>query len=65
MFDFSLKTKVKFGQGVRKYIINALKMENWRHIGIVYDHNLIQNKVIAELLDSIIEASSTSIKTNL
>ncbi len=62
MFDFSLKTKVTFGQGVRKYIIDTLKMENWRHVGVVYDHNLIHNKVMAELLDSIDNAATTLIK---
>lgn len=60
MFDFSLNTKVKFGQGARKFIVDALKIENWEHIGIVYDHNLIHNQDIAALLDSI-EKSATSV----
>lgn len=60
MFDFSLNTKVKFGKGARKFIVDALKIENWEHIGIVYDHNLIHNQDIAALLDSI-EKSATSV----
>ena len=50
MFDFSLKTKVKFGCGVRKYILDTLKAENWDHVCIVYDHNLIKNQDVVALI---------------
>lgn len=53
MFDFSLKTKVKFGCGVRKYILDILKDENWNHVGLVYDHNLINNQSIITLIKSL------------
>jgi len=53
MFDFSLKTKVKFGCGVRKNIPDILKVENWNHVGLVYDHNLIQNQDVEALIHSL------------
>ena len=56
MFDFSLKTKVKFGCGVRRCIIDILKAENWNHVGLVYDHNLIQNQDIDALIHSLDKA---------
>ena len=62
MFDFSLKTKVKFGCGVRKNILDIMKAENWNNVGLVYDHNLIQNKDIVELLDSLEKAVTRLIK---
>ncbi|MDZ4163735.1 MAG: iron-containing alcohol dehydrogenase [Smithellaceae bacterium] len=62
MFDFSLKTKVKFGQGVRKFIPDTLSSENWHHIGVVYDHNLIHNQDMVALIDSIDEAAAHLVK---
>lgn len=62
MFDFSLKTRVKFGCGVRKSIIDILSAEKWNHVGIVYDHNIIHNQEITELLVSIDRTSAKSIK---
>ena len=56
MFDFSLKSKVKFGCGVRRHILDILKAENWNHVGLVYDHNLIQNQDIGELIHSLDKA---------
>ena len=53
MFDFSIKTKVKFGCGVRKFILDILKAENWNHVGLVCDHNLIQSQDIGALIDSL------------
>ncbi|MCX5829760.1 MAG: iron-containing alcohol dehydrogenase [Deltaproteobacteria bacterium] len=53
IFDFSLKTKVKFGCGVSKYILNILKAESWNHVGLVYDHNLIQNQDVDSLIHSL------------
>ena len=57
MFDFSLKTKVKFGCGVRRYILDILKAEKWDHVGLVYDHNLIQNQDIDALIHSLDKAA--------
>jgi len=57
MFDFSLKTKVKFGCGVRKYILDILKAEDWNHVGLVCDHNLIQNHNIDALIHSLENAA--------
>jgi len=57
MFDFSLKTKVKFGCGVRKYILDILKSENWHNVGLIYDHNLIQNQDIDALIHSLDKAT--------
>ena len=57
MFDFSIKTKVKFGCGVRKNILDTLKAENWNHVGLVYDHNLIQNQDIDTLIYSLDKAA--------
>jgi alcohol dehydrogenase class IV len=62
MFDFSLNTKVKFGKGVRKFIVDANQAEKWDHIGIVYDHNLIHNQDIAALLDSIEKSATLVVK---
>jgi len=57
MFDFSLKTRVRFGCGVRKFILDILKVENWNHVGLVYDHKLIQNQDIDTLIHSIDKAT--------
>lgn len=62
MFDFSLKTKVKFGCGVRKFILDILKAENWDHVCIVYDHNLIQNQDVVTIINSIESAATRLIK---
>jgi alcohol dehydrogenase class IV len=62
MFDFSLRTKVKFGCGVRKNILDILKTENWNHVGLVYDHNLIQNENIIALIHSLENAVAQLIK---
>jgi alcohol dehydrogenase class IV len=56
MFDFSLMTKVKFGCGVRAFILDILKVENWHHVGLIYDHNLIHNQNIDELIHSLDKA---------
>ncbi len=57
MFDFSLKTKVKFGCGARRHILDILKAENWNHVGLVYDHNLIHNQDIDVLIRSLDKAA--------
>lgn len=62
MFNFSLKTKLKFGCGARKYILDILKDENWNYVGLVYDHNLIQNQAIVELIHSLENAVVRLIK---
>lgn len=62
MFDFSLRTRVKFGCGVRKYILDILKAENWNHIGLVFDHNLIQNQDIVALIHSLERVATRMIK---
>lgn len=62
MFDFSLKTKVKFGCGVRGYIPDILKAESWHHVGLVYDHNLIHNQDIAAFINSLENAATRLIK---
>lgn len=62
MFTFSLKTKVKFGQGSCKDITETLKSENWENIGVVYDHNLLENRDVLELLDLIENTSSKLVK---
>lgn len=62
MFDFSLKTKVKFGCGVRKFILDILKTEKWNHVGLVCDHNLMQNHDIVALIYSLENAVVRLIK---
>ncbi|MHB8108781.1 MAG: iron-containing alcohol dehydrogenase family protein [Syntrophorhabdaceae bacterium] len=62
MFEFSLKTKVKFGCGVRTLLLDVLKAEKWDRVGIVYDHNLIHNQDVVGLLDSLRTSAAMLIK---
>jgi len=63
MFDFSLRTKVNFGCGARKNILDILKKENWNHVGLVYDHNLVQNQNIVTLIHSLDDGAAHLIKS--
>ena len=53
MFDFSLETKVKFGCGVRKTIIEVLQTEKWNRIGVVVDHNLLELPIIKKFINQL------------
>lgn len=53
MFDFSLKTNVKFGCGVRGHILDILATENWNHVGLVCDHNVRKTPDIDTLIHSL------------
>ena len=50
-FDFYLNTRVKFGCGDRRYVLEILKAEKWNRIGVVVDHNLLELPIIKDLID--------------
>ena len=49
-FDFCVKTKVKFGCGVRCLLTELIKTEKWHKIGVVVDHNLLNLPMVKDLL---------------
>jgi alcohol dehydrogenase class IV len=56
MFDFSVRTRVKFGCGVRRNIGAALQEEGWQQIGVVVDHNLLKMAAVVDLLAELRQA---------
>jgi len=53
MFDFYLNTKIKFGCGAREFIPEVLQTEEWKRVGLVIDHSLIQFPIFNEILDQL------------
>ena len=53
MFEFSIKTKVKFGCGVRFNLPELLEKEHLSDIGVVVDHNITELPIITDLLNQL------------
>ena len=54
-FDFSLKTKTKFGVGSAKKLAQFLKESSFQNIGIILDNNICDNLYVKEIIDGIVK----------
>lgn len=57
MFEFNLNTKVYFGIGSRSKLIDILAENVWERIGVVIDHNVMNNAAVKDLIISLEEYS--------
>jgi alcohol dehydrogenase class IV len=58
-FQFSLRTQVRFGCGVRREVKDVLVRNGWRRTGVVVDHNLLSVPLVAQLLADLKAAGET------
>ena len=56
VFQFAMRTRVRFGAGCRFQLPEVLAQEGWRSLGLVVDHNLVDLPMVREMLDDLEEA---------
>jgi len=57
-FTFSLRTKIRFGSGVRSDLPEAVEAAHWKKIGVVIDHQIIDLETFKGLLSDLEAAGS-------
>ena len=50
VFGFALKTRIRFGIGVRHDAYPIIAKEGWKRVGIVVDHNLLKLTIVEDFI---------------
>ena len=52
-FNFCLNTDVYFGVGVRNKLFEKIQANNYEYIGLILDHNIINNPFVRDLINKL------------
>ena len=56
VFQFAVRTRVRFGAGCRFQLPEVLAQEGWHSLGLVVDHNLVDLPMVRQMLDDLEQA---------